>query len=1123
MEGKNLIIAALAGILGVLATMTFQSTPPTVGDSTSEQPASADATSATATSPKRHHHRRRDGAEPTATSSSTQSDPAAAENDLIDPIAAIEAAFPSAFSTAGPDALDVPVRVLIASLPNPTGALAIDFDRGMEAIERAAQSQRYVVQSAWTPWDKAGAAGKPGWFLFRRDGKSSNELLLVLVASEHPTSGVDQTELEGAFNDFLRVAEPSGNASAYAVLPVLGPYYSGSAVSLEQGLRTVCASSKACADRELFAISGSATRRQTQVILQRLDGVFATSGFHATVLPDDLLLLGMQRFIKERLRTEPQDIAELTESSTDYGNAVASAPTAALKLGTRTSPEKGIKIPVPIGLGMLTGDTDAAGRPQRFDKVSAKVNLELQQTFETLRRNGVQHVGILTTTTDDKILLATHFRDVAPNLRLHLYESSIDLADRQPNKPNLDGVMVASSYPLFPATQLWNDDAHGALVEFPSMAAEGIYNATLVLLSRSDEDLAVSLAGRLRDYVSPFCEEPVVGPSAWVSVSIAGQLWPLVAYPASPFQSVSDPLCKTDGLLCRSPPADPYVYTPDLGPFVGKKRPRPGAHVSFLTVLGAVVVLLLIVLNMASFVPFRRTADWRMPLVTFDPTPDEERKGCALPGQGDAHRIATIGILALAITGLVMGKILYLPSWFGHPSTVPSYSEALGALLQLSAVLLVGLTWVIAVLRVSWPSLVTGGSPQDRSHALLGLIVILMVVAMCVFPIRGLTLHPDGHTYFFYVRAMDPSVGLTPTVPLFMVGMAAYVSALVMLSVARRSRDLDKHAVDWATPSGVDPEHSFHSCAQRMTRFAEAASASLIPPVLAGTIVGTAALFLSPLRLGSLEGRDFDLGCSICFSFAYSLALATAWRAGKLWHCLRDFTHALGVHPAAKALERLPKSVAWRFRSPVPGKVGSSEFDVALKIKMHALHLEERPAVSELRTALEPYWFPSQVQSTGPFVCPEPKDSAAAPQPSQSTTRETLQEDILALQMAKVLGIMCDTSRKVLLVATVSGLVALLGGDLYPFQPAATLTAAGLVTVGLVALVALHVLLGIERDEILSSVAGTTPGAITPSTGLMTRLIGYVVVPISGLIASRLAHPSTIFDILKGIANGISK
>jgi hypothetical protein len=72
-------------------------------------------------------------------------------------------------------------------------------------------------------------------------------------------------------------------------------------------------------------------------------------------------------------------------------------------------------------------------------------------------------------------------------------------------------------------------------------------------------------------------------------------------------------------------------------------------------------------------------------------------------------------------------------------------------------------------------------------------------------------------------------------------------------------------------------------------------------------------------------------------------------------------------------------------------------------------------------------------------------------------------------------------------------------------------------------IVALRVLLGIERDKVLSDVAGTTPGKVTPSLGLLARIVGYVVVPLGGLIGSRLQDLGTAIELLKSMTNALNR
>ena len=129
----------------------------------------------------------------------------------------------------------------------------------------------------------------------------------------------------------------------------------------------------------------------------------------------------------------------------------------------------------------------------------------------------------------------------------------------------------------------------------------------------------------------------------------------------------------------------------------------------------------------------------------------------------------------------------------------------------------------------------------------------------------------------------------------------------------------------------------------------------------------------------------------------------------------------------------------------------------------------------------------------------------------------------MALRMAYALGLMCDATRTMMFIATASSMVALFGYALYPFQPAAALTGAGAVSVGIVVIVALRLVLGIERDPILSHTTGTKPGEITPSLGLVARLVGYVVVPLGGLIGSRIQAPGAVIEVFKELANTLNR
>ena len=336
---------------------------------------------------------------------------------------------------------------------------------------------------------------------FRRSGATSTELLLLLLVTEHPSSGVDPDELAGALDQAREVARTQARDES-APLALLGPTFSGSATSLHEQLRRWCKADSGgfCKTRDLVAVSGSATVRQTKPLLESLGpDVFASAAYHATVLPDDLLRAGMRRFLHERLNVADDEVADLTEASTDYG-IDAGDQAVSQRLARRGGPgnkqeparDPGPKIPFPMHVGVLANQAAKAtsGTSEELPFVfdgdgTKKIALQLDSTFAALSRYGIRHVGIVASSTRDKIFLAEQFRQSAPNLRVHMYESSIDLADRS-KRQGLEGVMVASSYPLFPMTQVWAGDSQDGLQQFPSMSAEGIYNAVLALLARAN-------------------------------------------------------------------------------------------------------------------------------------------------------------------------------------------------------------------------------------------------------------------------------------------------------------------------------------------------------------------------------------------------------------------------------------------------------------------------------------------------------------------------------------------------------------------------------------------------------------------------------------------------------------
>src|SRR5579862_6590907 len=171
-----------------------------------------------------------------------------------------------------PGELPPGIRIMIATIPDPRHThLSLQFDRTLEAVQQAAQDERYTYDSAWLPWkterieygsltdrnaEMKEAAERevcPGLVLFRRaisagapaDCKDAGGLaprsgdapyqcgLFVFVVGELPTGGLNRIQWDNALHWI------DGHASRNRpdrTLRVLGPNFSGSMPSFVRAL-----------------------------------------------------------------------------------------------------------------------------------------------------------------------------------------------------------------------------------------------------------------------------------------------------------------------------------------------------------------------------------------------------------------------------------------------------------------------------------------------------------------------------------------------------------------------------------------------------------------------------------------------------------------------------------------------------------------------------------------------------------------------------------------------------------------------------------------------------------------------------------------------------------------------
>jgi hypothetical protein len=489
------------------------------------------------------------------------------------------------------------VDSIIATLPDPIeSGLSDKLDDEIDAIQRAAESQGYVLDRFKLPWptpaeraakgsdakidqsedgeptpDEPGHPGakakpvqraEPGVLLFR-DGHS-RRLLVVFLVGETPTSGIHKPALRKALQQTCELrssfasALPRGDCGNNCPpISIMGPEFSGSQDSLVFAIHdwrsqgSVGYGQTSCRDVKIRMISGSATSID-QSRFQDSDNV----DFKATVIPDSTALLELSRWIQARgMGSDTGDgVAILSESNTGYGGGVRAAlyQTTTQRLHAFAA-ALSLKFPIHIselqkareGAAAPASTADslaltlrnpnlplatAAGRERR-DVIpiysASEVNsieLILDQLLDSIKQQRIGCVIIAASNIEDTIFLANEVRASSPNVMLISLNASVLLLHSEVN-PQVQGLFVASGYPLFSANQVWTNPFWGAQlrVQFPSDTAEGAYNATVALLG-SDNNLL--------DYGDPFNPGARI-PPLWITVVGNGGVWPLAAIPVN--------------------------------------------------------------------------------------------------------------------------------------------------------------------------------------------------------------------------------------------------------------------------------------------------------------------------------------------------------------------------------------------------------------------------------------------------------------------------------------------------------------------------------------------------------------------------------------------------------------
>jgi hypothetical protein len=489
-------------------------------------------------------------------------------------------------------------RFLIATVPDPEDSgLAYMFDQVVEALQRALEKEPYVFDHAWLPWRRPAAAKQasrlshrvhPGLVLFRgrRDKASgTEELLALLLVGETATSGIHKR----AFSNAVRVVlgcPPCQRATDDAVqLRVIGPYFSGSAVSLRKALEEArrelreefCKHSTQPPEPWIKVVSGSASGLDHSAFVT---DSWAGAGsekkaFQTTILPDRVCLKWLLNYLGKpagpAAGTQPGEaICVMYEANTNFGNYVVEPYLKREPSQTSDQPSTGSThfffVPYPLHISQLRSSYTAeqlarleaqglprAGRnlpfpsenadkkdtgheaiPAQAPLMTAAINdLVLDNLVTTLAQKHGKYICIISTDPQDIIFLARLIRDRFPDVQIATVGSDLLFAHEEYNSA-LRGTIVASTYPLYPAVQGFSETktqrAQGVQERalFANQSFEGCYNAALVHLA--DEKPDSPIAEHFLDYgwEGRSNDDDRTFPPIWISVvGSNGQLVPV--------------------------------------------------------------------------------------------------------------------------------------------------------------------------------------------------------------------------------------------------------------------------------------------------------------------------------------------------------------------------------------------------------------------------------------------------------------------------------------------------------------------------------------------------------------------------------------------------------------------
>ena len=982
------------------------------------------------------------------------------------------------------------LEFLVALVPDPLDSSSAElFDGEMRGLGEAMASSGYLPDRFWLPWGKAADQGQehtyrnsPGVLLYRRGDASKRWLLSILVVGETPKQGIHKE----AFHQALRLATALDD-KRNGPMRVLGPSFSGSAESLRIALEDPLARG-----RQISFISGTATA----AVLAEPGALGPPSSvsFCRTVPSDSKLTSTALDFLRDGIGWRCRRLALLSEGDTAFGkqngiscgqrglvnisfpSGLAEVRTAREESGAVTAQKPdstGIQVPpssLPLSLAEKGPSVDVLR--EQSPLTAPAEDLALANLFATIDHEDIRYLGILATDVRDQLFLATRIRRIAPDVILFTVDS--DLLQAHPQySADLDGLIVVTSAPLVTESRRWQrllGGPGGSFVrQFRNKFEKGIYLAVRRLAPPDDPQ--------------PRSNERPGETGAWVSVVSNGALWPIFQQPV--YRDVLD--ARADGACyAQAPPAPSDRRTAAPPRIADPRRPRapsPGAARASLGEslqpdLALVVPLLVLLLG-------ARWLGRTVARLGRSPVPLYPRRADRTCGPADASRLWTCGFAALLALGTVVIFLGALP--IGADWRCIAYLALWGALFSI-------LLWGAA--QPAWPRLRRWTLAGALAAAAGALFTLTSAAVLCCLWIPSAAADGETQSHLFHFRARFLAGGLSPLVSLACLGAGFFVWTLA--EVKRRTL-VRRQRIDWPIPPAGDP--ALEPCRRLSGPIADILCR---PPGMGGNgvrrgfwmawaaLIAISAWLLVRRIQPIAESRAYGIVFATLMLLLATLAAASFVQFFTLWRALDGLLDRLQHSRLLPVFRRVSDAVKWNplrsFGRRVP------------KARLLLLSISKLPPADRSKLA------PLLAEILGSEDLGPLEEEIAARRRVNQALEEAADagaeaignpriQDFFAIRVITYLRCVVVHLRSSLVGAFAPSLLLLAAVRTYAFAPQQAVSEVLWGSLLALAALTLWVFSQMDRDDVLSAIAGTEAGQITFDRHFFWNVFVYGVVP----------------------------